>query len=82
MEGNPDKEDPNFNPMRIEDFKDLDYCKRKGAERLYTLANSNFRQQNMAAIRPIPTVCYSVSIFIIIIILCLSFGITTISNLQ
>jgi len=82
MDENPDRDDPNFNPMQIDEFRDLDYCKRKGAEQLYTLANSNFKQQNMAAVRPIPTLCYSVSVFVIIIVLCFSFGITTVGNLR
>ncbi len=69
------KEDPNFNPMRLEKFQDRKYCEDLKAPELYDLAMSKFKQQNMDAWRPIPTLFYSVGIFVAIILICLTFGI-------
>jgi len=75
------KEDPSFNPMHIEDFQDEKKCQERGAPHLYELAKSEFKQQNMTAWRPIPTLCYSVGIFVAISIVCFAFGIPLLSIL-
>ena len=69
------KEDPQFNPMHIEEFHNRKKCEEKGLLQLYELATSNFKQQSMPAWRPIPTLLYSISIFVAITILSLSLGI-------
>ena len=74
-----DIEDPNFNPMHIEDFFDEEQCKEKGEPELYNLAKSNFKQQNMSSWRPVPTLCYSVGIFLVITVISLAFGIPLLS---
>lgn len=72
--------DSKFNPMRIEEFLDVENCERLGNLRLYELAKSKFKQQNMVAWRPVPTWCYSVSIFVIISLLCFILGAILLSN--
>jgi len=67
--------------MHLEDYLDEEKCKEKGVPKLYALAKSNFRQQNMDALRPIPTLCYSISVFIIIAVLAFVFGIPILGNL-
>jgi len=73
-------EDANFNPMHIKDFLDREKCEQRGAPQLYELAKSNFKQQNMSAWRPVPTLCYSVGVFIVIILVSLGFGIPLIGT--
>ncbi|MDR3549500.1 MAG: hypothetical protein P4M11_14745 [Candidatus Pacebacteria bacterium] len=77
-----EKEDPNFNPMNIETFRDKKKLEERGLLELYNLAMSDFKQQNMPALRPIPTLFYSVSVFLIIIVVCLAFGIPLLSKLR
>eukprot|EP00826_Nyctotherus_ovalis_P066179 TRINITY_DN9761_c0_g1_i7.p1 TRINITY_DN9761_c0_g1~~TRINITY_DN9761_c0_g1_i7.p1 ORF type:complete len:349 (+),score=32.87 TRINITY_DN9761_c0_g1_i7:184-1230(+) len=69
------EDNPLFNPMHIEDFLDEEKCRQRGAPHLYALAKSNFRQQNMAALRPVPTLCYSISVFVLIAAAAFAFGI-------
>lgn len=66
-----------FNPMNLKKFiKEMEEAKKP---ELAELAQSNFKQQNMPAWRPIPTLYYSVCMFCVIIIVCLPLGIAIIS---
>ena len=71
-----DKEDKNFNPMHIEYFYNEVTCRRLGAPQLYELAKSNFKQQNLPAWRPVPTLCYSIGMFVFIALLSFILGIS------
>ena len=73
------EEDPSFNPMKLEPFRNREYCEQKGLLELHQLAMSDFKQQNMPAWRPIPTLFYSMTIFFIIAVVCFAFGVPLLS---
>ena len=77
-----EKEDPNFNPMDISKYKDRKYCEENNILPLHALAMSNFKQQNMPAWRPIPSLLYSVSIFLVVAAIGIAFGVPLLSNIS
>ena len=77
-----DNEDKNFNPMNLKRYLNKEECERAGLLELHTLATSEFKQQNMDAWRPIPTLSYSVGIFLAIATICVAFGIPLLGNIM
>ena len=74
-----EKDDESFNPMKISKFQNKEECAKNNVPQLYDLAMSNFKQQNMTAWRPIPTLLYTISIFLIIIAIGIAFGVPLLS---
>jgi hypothetical protein len=68
-----------FNTMNLKKF--IADMERANKPELAELAKSEFKQQNMPAWRPIPTLGYSICMFLVVIIVCLPLGIGIISKL-